>query len=100
MLILNISFSDSIFLLNRQCVKLRIINVKLRCDLFNMLVRFTASYACEVWVNSKKIEDIEIMYQEFFKSLLRMRKTTSTLNLANSPLNMLHGDKCCYTIIV
>jgi len=78
MLILSISFPDSIFLLNCQCAKLCIIDVKLRCDLFNTLVHSTTSYACEVWVNSKKIEDIEVVYQEFFKSLLRMRKTTST----------------------
>jgi hypothetical protein len=52
----------SLFTLNYRCVKLRIMDVKLRCDLFNMLVRSTSSYACEVWVDSKKIEVIEVMY--------------------------------------
>jgi hypothetical protein len=37
-------------------------DVKLRCDLFNTLVRFTTSYAREVWVDSKKIKVIEIVY--------------------------------------
>jgi hypothetical protein len=33
----------SLFALNRHCAKLRIIDVKLRCDLFNTLLRSTAS---------------------------------------------------------
>jgi hypothetical protein len=41
-------------------------------------VRSIASYAYEVWVDSKKIEAIEVVYQGFFKSLLGVRKTTST----------------------
>jgi hypothetical protein len=60
----------SLFALNRHCAELRIMDVKLRCDLFNTLVRFTASYACEIWVDSKKIEAIEVVYQGFLKSLL------------------------------
>jgi hypothetical protein len=53
-------------------------DVKLRCNLFNTLVCSTASYACEVWVDSKKIEAIEVLYRGFLKSLLGVRKTTST----------------------
>jgi hypothetical protein len=37
-------------------------NVKLCYDLFNTLVRFIVSYAYEVWVDSKKIEAIEVVY--------------------------------------
>jgi hypothetical protein len=44
--------------------------VKICCDLFNTLVHSIANYACEVWVDSKKIEVIEIVYQGFLKSLL------------------------------
>jgi len=68
----------SLFALNRRCAKLRIMDVKLRYDLFNTLVRSTASYACEIWVDSKKIEAIEVVYRGFFKCLLGVRKTTST----------------------
>jgi hypothetical protein len=68
----------SLFALNRCCVELRIMDVKLRCDLFNTLVRSTTSYAYEVWVHSKKIEAIKVMYRRFLKSLLRVRKTTNT----------------------
>ncbi len=68
----------SLFALNRRCAELRIMDVKLHCDLFNTLVRFTTSYACEVWVDSKKIEAIEVVYWGFFKSLLGVWKTTST----------------------
>jgi hypothetical protein len=53
-------------------------DIKLRSDLFNMLVRSTTSYACEVWVDSKKIKAIEVVYRGFLKSLLVVRKTTST----------------------
>jgi hypothetical protein len=53
-------------------------DVKLRCDLFNTLVCSTISYACEVWVDSKKIEAIEVVYEGFFMSLLGVRKTTNT----------------------
>jgi len=66
-----------LFALNYRCAKLRIMDVKLRCDLFNTLVRSIASYACEVWVDSKKIEAIEVMYRGFLTSLLGVRKTTS-----------------------
>jgi hypothetical protein len=52
----------SLFALNRGCAELRIMDVKLCCDLFNTLVCSTASYACEIWVDSKKIEAIEVMY--------------------------------------
>jgi len=84
----------SLFALNRRYAELRIMDVKLRYDLFNTLVRSTASYAYEIWVDSKKIEAIEIVYRGLLKSLLRV------CNLANSLLNTLHGDKHCYTIIV
>jgi hypothetical protein len=68
----------SLFALNRHCAELRIMDVKLHCDLFNALVCSTTSYAYEVWVDSKKIEAIEIVYERFFKSLLGARKTTNT----------------------
>ncbi len=68
----------SLFALNHHCAELRIMDVKLHCDLFNTLVRSTTNYACEVWVDSKKIKAIEVVYQGFFKSLLRVRKTTIT----------------------
>jgi len=68
----------SLFALNRRCAELHIMDVKLRCDLFNMLVHSIASYACEVWVDSKKIEAIEVVYRGFLKSLFRVRKTIST----------------------
>ncbi len=68
----------SLFVLNRRCAELHIMDVKLRCDLFNMLVRSIASYACEVWVDSRKIEAIEVVYQRFLKSLFGVWKTTST----------------------
>jgi hypothetical protein len=43
-----------------------------------MLVHSTTSYACEVWVDSKKIKVIEVVYRGFLKSLLGVRKTTNT----------------------
>jgi hypothetical protein len=68
----------SLFALNFRCAELRIMDVKLRCDLFNTLVRSTASYACEIWVDSKKIKAIEVVYRGFLKSLLGVRKITNT----------------------
>jgi hypothetical protein len=53
-------------------------DVKLCCDLFNTLVRSTTSYVCEISVDSKKIEAIEIMYQGLFNSLFEVRKIIST----------------------
>jgi hypothetical protein len=52
-------------------------DVKLCCDLFNTLVHPTTSYAYEIWVNSKKIEAIEVVYRGFLKSLPGVRKSTS-----------------------
>jgi hypothetical protein len=60
----------SLFTLNRQCAELRIMDVKLRYNLFNMLVCSTSSCAYEIWVDSKKIEVIKVVYRRFFKSLL------------------------------
>jgi hypothetical protein len=68
----------SLFAPNRHYAELCIMDINLRCDLFNTLVRSTTSYACEVWVDSKKIEAIEIVYGGFLKSLFEVRKTTST----------------------
>jgi len=67
-----------LFALNRRCAELRIMDVKLRCDLFNTLVCSTISYACEVWVDSKKIKAIEVVYGGFLRSLVGVRKTTNT----------------------
>jgi hypothetical protein len=52
----------SLFALNGRCAEQRIMDVKLHYDLFNTLVHSTSSYACEVWVDSKKIEAIEVVY--------------------------------------
>jgi hypothetical protein len=60
----------SLFAFNHHCAELRIMDVKLHYDLFNKLVHSTASYAYEVWVDSKKIKAIEVVYRGFFKSLL------------------------------
>jgi hypothetical protein len=75
---LTTSNRHSLFALNHRYAELRIMDVKLRCDLFNTLVRYTTSYAYEVWVDSKKIKVIEVVYRGFFKSLLKVRKTTNT----------------------
>jgi len=75
---LGVVSTHSLFALNRRCAKLRIMYVKLHCDLFNMLVRSITNYACEVWVDSKKIKLIEVVYQGFLKSQLGVRKTTNT----------------------
>ncbi len=53
-------------------------DIKLHCDLFNTLVCSITSYTCEIWVDSKKIEVIEVVYRGFLKSLLGVRKTMST----------------------
>jgi restriction endonuclease S subunit len=59
-----------LFALNCRCVKLRIMDYKVCCDLFDTLLRSTETYAYEVWVDSKKIKVIKVVYQGFFKSLL------------------------------
>ncbi len=64
----------SLFALNRRYAELHIMDIKLRYDLFNTLVCSISSYACEVWVDSKKIEVIEMVYRGFLKSLLRCEK--------------------------
>jgi hypothetical protein len=68
----------SLFALNRCYAELCIMDVKLRYDLFNTLVHSTTSYAYEVWVDSKKIKAIEVVYRGFLKSLIGVRKTTNT----------------------
>jgi hypothetical protein len=68
----------SLFALNHCCVELRIMDIKLCCDLFNTLAHSITNYACEVWVDSKKIEAIEVVYRGFLKSLLGVQKITST----------------------
>ncbi len=57
----------SLFALKNHCAELCIMDVKLCCDFFNTLVHSTASYVCELWVDSKKIEAIEVVYQGFLK---------------------------------
>jgi hypothetical protein len=75
-------------------------DVKLHYDLFNTLVPST-SYAYEVWVDSKKIKVIEVVYQRFLKSLFRVRKTTNmSIVLAKFGNFLSHGDKRCCTITV
>jgi hypothetical protein len=67
---LAVASSRLLFALNHRCAELCIMDVKLHCDFFNTLVHSTANYAYEIWVDSKKIEAIEVVYQRFFKSLL------------------------------
>jgi hypothetical protein len=52
----------SLSALNCRCAKLHIMDIKLHYVLFNTLVRSTANYAYQVWVDSKKIEAIEVVY--------------------------------------
>ncbi len=66
-----------LFALNYCCAELGIMDVKLHCDFFNMLVCSIASYACEVWVDSKK-KTIKVVYRRFFKSMLEAQKITNT----------------------
>jgi hypothetical protein len=68
----------SLFALNHHCAKLCIMDVKLRCDLVITLMHSTTSYAYEVWVDSKKIEAIEVVYRRFLKSLFGVCKITNT----------------------
>jgi hypothetical protein len=75
---LAITNRHSLFALNRYCAELCIMDIKLHCDLFNTLVHSTSSYACEVWVDSKKIKAIEVVYRRFLKFLLGVQKTTNT----------------------
>ncbi len=75
---LTIANKCSLFTLNPCCAELCIMDVKLLYDLLNTLLCSITNYACEVWVDSKKIEAIEIVYQWFFKSLLGAQKTTNT----------------------
>jgi hypothetical protein len=93
-----------LFALNRHYAELHIMDVKLRYDLFNMLVRPTASYACEVWVNSKKMKVINIVYRRFFKSLLKVQKITNTCivltKFGKFPFEHFALGQACYTINV
>jgi hypothetical protein len=75
---LAVASRHSLFALNHCFAELCIMDVKLHYDFFNTLVRSTTNHACAIWVNSKKIKVIELVYQGFFKSLLGVRKTTST----------------------
>ncbi len=59
------------FTLNRRYGELHIMDVKLCCDFFNMLVFSIVSYACEVWVDFNKIEAIKVEYRKILKSLFR-----------------------------
>jgi hypothetical protein len=59
---LTIANRRSLFTLNHLCAKLHIMDITLCYDLFNTLMRSTTIYACEVWVDSKKIKAIEVMY--------------------------------------
>jgi hypothetical protein len=87
----------SLFALNCLSAELRIMDVQLHCDLFTTLVRSTTSYAYEVWVDSKKIKAIDVVYQGTSSPCSRCKKQLARpscwQNLANSPLNTLHGNK-------
>jgi hypothetical protein len=94
----------SLFALNCRYVELRIMDVELCYDLFNTLVHSTTGYAYEVWMDSKKIEAIEVGTKGFLSPCSGCEKQPAHpscwQNLANYPLNTLHGDKHCWTIIV
>jgi len=75
---LTIANRRSLFTLNHRYAKLRIMDVKIHCDLFNTVVHSITNYAYEVWMDCKKIKVNEVMYRRFFKSLFGVRKTTST----------------------
>ncbi len=64
----------SLFALNYYYAELRIMDVKLRYDFFNTLVRSIANYAYEVWVDSKKIKAIEVCIEGFSNPSSRCEK--------------------------
>jgi hypothetical protein len=68
----------SLFALNHHCVELHIMDIKLRCDLFNTLVCSITIHVCEVWVDSPQKKVIEVVYRRVLKSLFGAWETTST----------------------
>jgi len=73
------------FGLHRQCANLRIINPRLKCQLFDALVYPILSYGCEIWgSNSLYGEDLERWHRQFMRQVLGLP--------SHSPSSMLYGE--------
>jgi hypothetical protein len=57
-------------------------DIKLCCDLFKTLVHSTTNYAYEVWVDSKKIKVIEVMYLRVPQVLAQFAKSNQHVHHA------------------
>jgi hypothetical protein len=66
-----------VFALRRRCVKLRIFDPSLQCQLFDALVKPMFSYGCEVWLDHMAHEQLEVVHRAFLKSLLGVNTMTS-----------------------
>jgi hypothetical protein len=68
----------AVFALNRRCAELGITQVGQRLRLYDALVKPVLTYAAEVWAGSPHTEKVELVQREFFRSLLGVRRSTST----------------------
>jgi len=75
---LAMSAKKAVFALRRRCVKLRISDPALQCQLFDALIKPVLNYGCEVWSDHIAREQLEVVHRAFLKSLLGVSTTTSS----------------------
>ncbi len=65
--------------MRRRCISLHLSDAATICKLFDILVLPILSSSCEVWaVNPKVGAKAELVYRQFLKQLLGVRKSTTT----------------------
>ena len=95
------SARKALFAMHADCRRLRIVDPRLRCQLFDALVRPILSYACEIWVplgGKSAMQKLEQVHRGFLKSLLGVPQTTTSkfvyAELARAPLKHFCWQQC------
>ena len=74
------SARKALFAMLASCRRLHIHDPRLRCKLFDALVRPVLSYACEVWAvtgNTTALKQLEQVHKTFLRSLLGLPENTT-----------------------
>ena len=74
----------ALFALQARCAELGIVNTRLRCKLYNAVVKPVLSYGCEVWVplvSDTSLEELERVHLSFLRRILDVPHATAAKHL-------------------
>ena len=74
----------ALFALQARCAELNIMDIQLRCTLYDAVVKPVLSYGCEVWmplVSESSLEELERVHLSFLRRVLHVPRMASAKHM-------------------